>query len=147
MNVVSVLFKPLYNGYLSTTATFFCSEGHRCGEVQLLKKKNTRHRHTLCHWFNRFVIACCLLGPGGGGVLPYVSYIGMCSPIGSVFAPFWSENRYTLCPFWSGIGYGFRGKYGSVWRYLSFQFQMTKKEREIREIEMDLENFFVCALI
>ena len=25
-----------------------------------------------------------------------------------VFAPFWSENGYTLCPFWSGIGrYGF----------------------------------------
>ena len=30
-----------------------------------------------------------------------------------------------------GIGYGFRGNYGSVWTYLSFQFQMSKKEREI----------------
>ena len=34
-----------------------------------------------------------------------------------------------LCFFWSGIGYGFRGNYGSVheWTYLSFQFQMKVK--------------------
>ena len=54
----------------------------------------------------------------GGGVLPYISHTGtgMCPPppSGRVFAPFWSENEYTLCPFWSGIGYGFRGNYGSV---------------------------------
>ena len=31
--------------------------------------------------------------------------------------------------------------------YLSFQFQMSKKEREICEFEMDLKNLFVCALI
>ena len=24
-----------------------------------------------------------------------------------VFVPFWSEKWYTLCLFWSGIGYGF----------------------------------------
>ena len=30
-----------------------------------------------------------------------------------VFGEFWSENAYILCPFWSGIGYGFRGNYGS----------------------------------
>ena len=61
--------------------------------------------------------------------------------------PFWSENGYTLCPFWSGIGCGFRGNYGSVLTFLSFQFQMSKKEREIWEFEMDLKNFFVCAVI
>ena len=33
----------------------------------------------------------------------------------------------------------------SVWKYLSFQFQMSEKEREIREFERDLNNFFVCA--
>ena len=33
--------------------------------------------------------------------------------------------------FWSGIGYGFWGNYGSVWTYLSFQFQMYTKERDI----------------
>ena len=25
------------------------------------------------------------------------------------FAPFWSENWYRLCPFWSGIGNSFQG--------------------------------------
>ena len=34
-----------------------------------------------------------------------------------VFEPFWSQNGYRLCPFWSGIGeYGFRGNHGSVSR-------------------------------
>ena len=36
------------------------------------------------------------------------------APKGRVFVPFWSENGYTLCPFWSGIEYGFRGNYGSL---------------------------------
>ena len=43
---------------------------------------------------------------GGGGVLPYISFIGSAAPSGRVFAPFWSENGYTLCPFRSGIAYG-----------------------------------------
>ena len=48
-----------------------------------------------------------------GGLLPDV--IQVCdTPSGGDLAPFWSENVYTLCPFWSGIGYGFRGNYGSV---------------------------------
>ena len=60
-------------------------------------------------------------GGGGGGILPYISYIGMCRLIGRVFAPFWSENESTLCPFWSGIGYGFRrnstGVYERIYRF------------------------------
>ena len=36
------------------------------------------------------------------------------------------------------------GVYGT---FLSFQFEMSKKEREICELEMDLKNFFVCALM
>ena len=74
-------------------------------------------------------------------VLPYISHIGMYRPKGRVFGPFWSENT---CPFWSGIGYGFRGNYGSVheWTFLSFQFQMNKNEVEICEFEMHLDNFF-----
>ena len=55
---------------------------------------------------------------------------------------FWSENGYTLCPFWYEIGYGFRGNYRSVWTYLSFQFQKIKKEREIYEFEMDFKKTF-----
>ena len=35
-------------------------------------------------------------------------------PKGMVFGPFWLENGYTLCLFWSGIGYAFREKYVSV---------------------------------
>ena len=31
--------------------------------------------------------------------------------------------------------------------YLLFQFQMSKKERELCKMEMDLKNCFVCALI
>ena len=47
------------------------------------------------------------------------------------------------CPFWSGIGYGFRGNYGSVWTYLSFQFQMSKKERGIFEFEREFKKSFL----
>ena len=38
-------------------------------------------------------------------------------PKGMVFGPFLLENGYTLCLFWSGIGYGFREKCVSVWTY------------------------------
>ena len=43
------------------------------------------------------------------------------------------KNGYTLCSFWFEIGYGFRANYRSVrthYSYLSFQFQMNKKEKE-----------------
>ena len=56
-------------------------------------------------------------------------------------------RSYTLCPFWSGISFGFRGNYGSVSMYLSLQFQMSMKKRERREFKMDLKNCFACALI
>ena len=46
----------------------------------------------------------------------------------------------------SGIGYGFRGNYGE-YEHIYREFQMNKKEIEIREFEMHLEKFFVCALI
>ena len=78
------------------------------------------------------------------GVLPYISHNkGMCCPKGDGFAPFWSENWYRLCPFWSGIGYGFQGNYWSGWMHCSFQFQMSRKERERFYIYV----FFVAALI
>ena len=84
---------------------------------------------------------------GGGGTPLYKPYRLCAAPTGTVFGSFWSENGYTLFPFWSGFGYGFQGNYGSVWKYLSFQFQMNKKEIEICQIEMHLKKFFVCALI
>ena len=45
-------------------------------------------------------------------------------------------------------GVVFEGTTGVQLRtFLSFQFQMSKKEREICEFEMALKNFFVCTLI
>ena len=87
---------------------------------------------------NSFPLKSHLKTPRGGGEgYSLIQAVQVCAaPTGRVFAPFWS-----------GIGYGFRGNYGSAWRYLSFQFQMSKKEREICEFEMDLMNFCVCALI
>ena len=38
------------------------------------------------------------LKPRGGGVLPYMGYIGMCGPKGyGFFSRFWSEIGYGLC--------------------------------------------------
>ena len=48
-----------------------------------------------------------------------------------IFVQIQSKNRYKLCPFWSGIRYGFEGTMGVyiICRYLSFLFRMNKKER------------------
>ena len=81
-----------------------------------------------------------------GGTPHYKPYIGMCRPKGYPFSDQTAQKPYRLCPFWSGIGYGFRGKYESVWTNLSFQFQMCKKEREICEFERILRNLF-CVLV
>ena len=43
-----------------------------------------------------------------GYFLTYASQV-CAAPKGIVFALFWSENGYRPCPFWPGIGYGFRG--------------------------------------
>ena len=80
---------------------------------------------------------------GGGGDTPLYKPYRYVPLQRVVFAPFWSENWYRLCLFWSGIGYGCRGNYGSVWTYLSFQFQISKKEREICEFEMNFKKYFL----
>ena len=78
------------------------------------------------------------------GVLPYISHIDMCHPKGYGFTsvPFKSENRFRFSLFWSGIRYGFRGNYSSVWMYLLFQFQMNQKERVIWKFETDFKKPF-----
>ena len=78
---------------------------------------------------------------GGGGVLPYISHIGMYCPKGRVFGPFWSENTLPILV-WNRVWV--LRNYGSVheWTYISFQFQMNKDEIEICQFEMHLENFF-----
>ena len=76
----------------------------------------------------------------GGRVLSYISHISMCR---AQRVGFWSENGYRLCSFWSGIGFVFQGNNGSVRMYLLFQFQMSKKEREICKFEMDFKKCFL----
>ena len=76
------------------------------------------------------------VSPGGGGTPLYKLYryvpphrVGFARHFGlKTGMVFWGTTRV----------------YG---RYLSFQFQMSKKEREIWEFEMVLKNFFVCTLI
>ena len=77
-----------------------------------------------------------------GGVLPYISHIGTCRPIG------WGFSRRlglkTSVQFenlvWNRVWFSMELQ--SVLTYLSFQFQISKKEREICEFETDLNNFF-----
>ena len=60
---------------------------------------------------------------------------------GRGFAPFWSENGYRFCPFWSGL----RRNYGCVSMCSSFQFQMTKKGGVICKFKMEFEKSFCCG--
>ena len=75
-----------------------------------------------------------------------VTYIGRCRLCESYYilshlralhdAPFWSDNGYTLCRFWSGIGLGFR-----------VQFQMSNwRKRNLRIPNMFLiyNYIFLC---
>ena len=70
-----------------------------------------------------------------------MSHMGMCTPKGMVFAMLLSENGYL----WSGIEYAFQGSSVSVRTHLLFQFQMSKREREICKFEMVLRNLFCCC--
>ena len=72
-------------------------------------------------------------GGGGGGTPSYKLYRYMPPHrVGFLLR----SGLKTLSPFRSGIGYGFWGNYGKVWTYLSFQFRLSKKEREICVFEM-----------
>ena len=48
-----------------------------------------------------------------------------------MFAPFWSENGYRLYLFWSESR-----EFGNARPYLSFEFEMNKKERVIGRFEI-----------
>ena len=76
--------------------------------------------------------------PGRGrGVLPY-SHIGMCRLIGYDFGAVLVWKRVYTLPIlvWNRVW--FSRELRSVWTYLSFQFQMSKKERKICEFKMDV---------
>ena len=63
----------------------------------------------------------------------------MCGPKGCGFCTIFVSKRVRIWilprPFWSGIGYCFRGNYGSVWTYLS-------RERVICVFDMDCKKSF-----
>ena len=59
-------------------------------------------------------------GAYAAGVLPYISYIGMCRPSGRVFAPFWSENGYSFAHFGLESGLVFEGTTGVYERIYRF---------------------------
>ena len=70
------------------------------------------------------------------GGTPLYSHIGMCRPIGGFSAVLVWKRVYTLpILVWNRVW--FSRELRSVWTYLSFQFQMSKKERQIFEFEMD----------
>ena len=59
-------------------------------------------------------------------VLSFISHIDMFRPKinGRVFAPFWSENGYRLCPFWSAwnrlwLSRKITGVYERIYRFNS----------------------------
>ena len=54
----------------------------------------------------RLIICKAFFAPGGGGVVPYIVYMGMCGAKGYGFQPFWPEIGYQFRPFWPEIGYG-----------------------------------------
>ena len=109
-------------------------------ELQILKR--------FCKCSGRFVPVFFKLGRlaggrGGGG--RYSFYI-CAAPRGRVFAPFWSEKRYTgIAHFGLESGMVFEGTTGVYERIYCFNSKMSKKEREIYQFEMDLKNFFVCT--
>ena len=92
------------------------------------------------------VIYFCV-GPGGG-VLPYISHMGMCGHRAGFLRRFGLKIGMHFADFGLESGWVFEGT-TRVYEhfYPWFQFQMSKKERKICEFEIDLNNFCVCALI
>ena len=71
-------------------------------------------------------------GGGGGGTLLYKPYRVCAAPKSKVFEPFCLKTGFDFAHFGLESGMVFEGT-----MHLSFQFQMSKKEREIWEFEID----------
>ena len=120
----------------------------------------------LCNYLDETAEKSCYRPPcPGGGVLPYINYISMCRSIGWGFWAVLVWKRVYTLPILveSGVAFeGTTGVYDGIYRFNSKlacvaagprtrllrrrQFQMSEKEREICEFEMDLKCFLVCAL-
>ena len=69
--------------------------------------------------------------PRQGGRYSLIYAIKVCAaPSGRVFGPFSSENRYTLCPFWSRIVYVFRRNYQLYQRIYCFNSKSVRKKQK-----------------
>ena len=76
------------------------------------------------------------------GVLPYICLTGMCRPKGYGF---WADlvwKRVLPLPILVWVWVWFLRDFGGGWTYLSFEFQINKKEREICELETDFRKSF-----
>ena len=98
-----------------------------CKTYQKIQKQSK------CNIYGPTVLGCVCRGRG---VVPHISDIVMQPHSGRVFAPFRSENGYTLCPLAkSGIVFEITTRvYERIHR---FNLQMSKKEREIWINNMD----------
>ena len=95
--------------------------------------------------YRHLIIMDSLFCPPTGGVLPYISHRGMFRPKGYGFCAVLVWKRVETLPILVWNRYRFQGNYGSVRKYLSFQCQMNKKEREICEFDMDYKKSFLLA--
>ena len=78
----------------------------------------------------------------GGKVLPYKSYIGMCAHRVGFLRRFVLKTGIHFAHFGLELGMVFEGTTECMNVFI-VQFQMSKKERELCEFEMDLNNFFL----
>ena len=102
------------------------------------------HGHPLNTDTSLLWIVCSVPPPGGATPL-YKPYRGMFRPKGYGFCAVLVWKRVETLPILVWNRYRFQGNYGSVRKYLSFQCQMNKKEREICEFEMDFKKSFLLA--
>ena len=92
------------------------------------------------HYYGQFVLS----PPPRGGVLPYISHRGMFHPKGYGFCADLVWKRVETQPILVWNRYGFQGNYGSVRKYLSFQFQMNKKKEKSVNSKWILRNLSCC---
>ena len=69
------------------------------------------------NWDNTWDTSWPCEAPPGGGVLPYMGYIGMCRCEGYGFQAVYSRIGYINQNNWSRIGYHFSGNWSVAWRF------------------------------
>ena len=74
-------------------------------------------------------------GSTAQGDTPSYKPYGYVLPQWSGYPPFWSENGYRPCPFWSGIGYGFQGNYWSKKLIYCFNSKLVRQEEKYASLE------------